>query len=82
MEILVSWFRPAAEQGNRQTQLYRHCQVKGGRRQLTDGIPVSTSALSTRNHQPCRLVVYVTTGPGKMSRRCNFLKKIGRGAEI
>ena len=29
----------------------RHCQVNTGRRQLTDGIPVSTSPLSTRDHQ-------------------------------
>ncbi len=35
----------------------RHCQVNTGRRQLTDGIPVSTPPLSTRDHQPCRLVV-------------------------
>ena len=34
-----------------------HCQVDTGRRQWTDGIPVSTPPLPTRDHQPCRLVV-------------------------
>ena len=35
-----------------------YCQVRGARRQWTDGIPpASASTLSTRDHQPCRLAV-------------------------
>ena len=44
-----------------------HCQGNGGRRQSTDGIAVSTPPLSTRDHQPCRLVV--PSVHAKLSRR-------------
>ena len=63
----------------------RHCQVNTGRRQLTDGIPVSTPSLSTRDHQPCRLAVpsvHAELSRCRRSSRGAWRNRILRGHSI